>query len=349
LNSGDSRGRHEARASRPARLLGQLLPRARDRAGIRSSPYRPPSRRGPAGLRPSGRRTWPIARRAAEARLAERSATRKDWLLMGRAWPSTLAWRLDATNRRGTPTARPRPRHPSPGLPASESLPIVLQAEVVVKGLWWVSDQVRVASSGRIWRIRVARGVPGPHRGSRTIRPPGRSSPRTGPSWAISYETARAPLGGRPEALLDRARWPVKNSDRWPGIRLTGRPRKGPMSSGRGRSLRAVAELSRARHAAAPKADRDGPGGTPSSLRPPSPGPIVNRPGPPPRGRPGGAVSLPATEATTKPGLPSSRAGSARAPMGVGDNGRLPPASAVQQAQREPFGLSKRELEVSGS
>jgi DNA-binding CsgD family transcriptional regulator/tetratricopeptide (TPR) repeat protein len=266
------------------------------------------------------------ARRAAEHGWQKVSDT-EDWLLMARMASTCLevdaAIAQDAHHRRDLATlAAARER----------SLPIVLQAEAVVKGCGVPS---RFGSRRQAdLAIRVARAF--------RARIEGHDDPATwtqlAADWAElgdPYETARAHWR-EAEALLDRARG---RSTRTVARDPLTAAAEGAYALGAWPLLRAVAELSRRAMLPLPKPIEAALEGR---LEPPAAPTrsIGTRPGAPAR---------PAAPSPTGRGGPTSQAtvhsaGSAAARWDSGIVADFA-ASAVQQAQHD-FGLSKRELEV---
>jgi DNA-binding CsgD family transcriptional regulator/tetratricopeptide (TPR) repeat protein len=266
------------------------------------------------------------ARRAAERGWQKVSDT-EDWLLMARMASTCLE--VDATiaedahRRRDLATlAAARER----------SLPIVLQAEVVVKGC---GVPTRFGSRRQAdLAIRVARAF--------RARIEGHDDPATwtqlAADWAElgdPYETARAHWR-EAEALLDRARG---RSTRTVARDPLTAAAEGAYVLGAWPLLRAVAELSRRAMLPLPKQIETALEGRLEPPAAPSRS-IGNRPGAPTR--PVGPSPAGHGGTTSQTAVQSAGSAAPRWESGIMADFA---ASAVHQAQRD-FGLSKRELEV---
>jgi DNA-binding CsgD family transcriptional regulator/predicted ATPase len=271
----------------------------------------------------------PDARRAAERGWQKVSDT-EDWLLMARMAATCLE--VDATI---AADAHRRRDFATLAAARERSLPIVLQAEAVVKGC---GVPARFGSRRQAdLAIRVARAF--------RARLEGHDDPAIWAQLAADwtdlgdpYESARA-RWREAEALLDRARGrSTRTVARDPLVAAA----EGAYALGAWPLLRAVAELSRRAMLPLPKQIESALEGRLEAVAPPS-RPAGSRPGvagrtavPPPAGRTGSASS--AVGPTF--GQP---AGAGQRPESEVMDGFA--ASAVRQAQHD-FGLSKRELEV---
>ena len=265
------------------------------------------------------------ARRAAERGWQKVSDT-EDWLLMARMASTCLE--VDATI---AADAHHRRDLASLAAARERSLPIVIQAEAVVKGC---GVPTRFGSRRQAdLAIRVARAF--------RARIEGHDDPATwtqlAADWAElgdPYETARAHWR-EAEALLDRARG---RSTRTVARDPLTAAAEGAYALGAWPLLRAVAELSRRAMLPLPKPIEAALEGR---LEPPAAPsrPLVTRPGAP-----------------VRPAAPHAGRGGSTGPTAAQSAGSVAPrresgimadfaASAVRQAQHD-FGLSKRELEV---